>query len=127
MKSHIKELIYKKWNSVDTKTTRIIAHKSSSGVNFGNSSKSDIFSAMAENHCMFNVDAEKFVFLMNDADKQIIKLKQDYNAKIERMIDGSIRKFKIAKEVKIRICDECHQTNADCDCHEDDGTPIRHS
>jgi len=27
----------------------------------------------------------------------------------------------------IKICDECNQTYDDCDCREDDGTPIRHS
>ena len=123
----VNQLLSKQWKSVDTKTTRKIAHKCTKGVNFGACSKSEIFASLARKNYGITKDVKKFVFMMERASSEMTSLKEKHNARIAQMIIESISAFKEAEENEIKICDQCSDTYENCDCHEDDGTPIRHT
>jgi hypothetical protein len=65
--------------------------------------------------------------MMDIADQQITSIKEKYAATIAQMINESFTRFEKAEKDEIKICEDCADTYEDCDCSEDDGTPIRHS
>jgi len=115
----------RKWKSVDTEITRKIAHKCTSGVTFATSSKSDIIDSIKRTQNGYTKNLKKFIFMMNCASDQVTNIKEEYNVAIGCMITESISLFEKSTKSEIKICQECAQTYDDCDCYEEDGTPIR--
>jgi len=113
----------RKWKTVDTLTIRKIAHKSTSGVIFSTCSKSDIIESISRKHCGYTKNVKMFIFLMEKASQQMTSIKEKYSAMVAQMINESVSEF---EKAEIKICEECADTYENCDCHEDDGTPIRH-